>query len=276
MKVDFCKMQGLGNDFVVIDNLSSTLTLSSAQIRAISDRRLGVGCDQLLLLEKPVSRNVDFLYRIFNADGTPAEHCGNGVRCLARFVREKSLTHRSEIAFEAVGGRVESRFDVDGQVTVNMGCPVFEPMQVPFKTPTVSKKYSLIVGSQSLTIGVVSMGNPHAVVQVEDVDSASVETLGPAIQGHPSFPKGVNVGFSQCVSRNRLRLRVYERGVGETRACGTGACAAAVIGRVWGMLDEHVYVELTGGELFVSWDGDDRPVWMKGPATTVFEGCIDV
>lgn len=276
MKVNFCKMQGLGNDFVVIENLSSTLTLTPAQIRAISDRRLGVGCDQLLVLEKPVSANADFLYRIFNADGTPAEHCGNGVRCLARFAREKSLTERSEVTFEAAGGCVKSRIEVDEQVTVNMGCPVFEPTQIPFETPRVAKKYALMAGSQLLTIGVVSMGNPHAVLQVEDVDRASLETLGPAIQHHPSFPNGVNVGFAQWVSRNRVRLRVYERGVGETRACGTGACAAAVIGHVWDILDEHVDVELTGGELSISWDGGDRPVWMKGPATTVFEGSIDV
>lgn len=276
MKVNFRKMQGLGNDFVVIDNLSSTLTLTAAQIRAISDRRLGVGCDQLLLLEKPASAKADFLYRIFNADGTPAEHCGNGVRCLARFAREKSLIHQSEIAFEAVGGCVKSRIEADDQVTVNMGCPVFEPTQIPFKTPRVAKKYALMANSQSLTIGVVSMGNPHVVLQVEDLDSACLETLGAAIQQHSRFPNGVNVGFAQWVARDRVRLRVYERGVGETRACGTGACAAAVIGRLWDMLDEHVCVELTGGELFICWEGEDRPVWMKGPAMTVFEGSIEV
>jgi diaminopimelate epimerase len=276
MPVSFTKMHGLGNDFVVFDGVSQTIGLTPERVRHIADRRLGVGCDQVLLVERPHSREADFRYRIFNADGGEVEQCGNGARCFARFVRDHRLTTKDEIAVETLAGVIYPRIEADGQVTVNMGVPRFEPREVPFDAPARRAVYDLNVNGTDIEVSVLSMGNPHAVQRVDDVDRAPVATQGPLIERHPRFPKRVNAGFMQVVDRARIRLRVYERGAGETLACGTGACAAVVAGRARGWLDERVRVELPGGALSVAWRGEGEPVWKTGPATTVFEGSIDL
>jgi diaminopimelate epimerase len=276
MAIAFTKMHGLGNDFVVIDAISQAVSLTSEQIRRLADRRLGVGCDQVLLVERAQGGEADFRYRIFNADGGEVEQCGNGARCFVHFVRDHGLTDKAEITVETAGGLIRPRLETDGRVTVNMGVPRFAPGDVPFDAEAAALRYPLAIGKLTLHIGVVSMGNPHAVLQVNNVRSAPVAEWGPLIETHPRFPRRANAGFMEVVARDHIRLRVYERGAGETPACGTGACAAVAVGRRWGMLGETVRVELPGGDLTIRWQEDNNPVWMTGPAVRVFEGRIDL
>ena len=268
----FTKMQGLGNDFVVVDATTRPFDLSPAQIRMLADRRFGVGCDQVLVVEPPSSAAVDFRYRIFNADGGEVEQCGNGARCFVVFARARGLTDRREIRVETRSGVIVPRLEDDGQVTVDMGVPRFAPETVPFLGGTGAPVERLDVDGTILEVSVLSMGNPHAVQIVADVDAAPVATQGPRIEGHPRFPSRVNAGYMQVLDRDNIRLRVWERGAGETLACGTGACAAVVAGRRRGCLDARVTVATRGGALAIRWDGEGRPVWMTGPAAIVFEG----
>ncbi|HIP53106.1 MAG TPA: diaminopimelate epimerase [Chromatiales bacterium] len=272
----FTKMQGLGNDFVVFDAIHQQVELTPEQIRRIADRRFGVGCDQILLVEPPRDDRTDFHYRIFNADGSEVEQCGNGARCFARFVRDKGLTDKAEIDVGTRAGNIRLYVETDGRVRVNMGPPVLAPDKIPFVADEQHKSYLLEVEREQFSIAAVSMGNPHAVLQVKHVDEAPVHHVGPLIEHHPRFPQRVNVGFMEVVDRGHIRLRVYERGAGETLACGTGACAAVVAGRIQGLLDERVEVGLRGGDLVIEWQGGEAPVWMTGPAQTVFEGSIEL
>ena len=267
-------MHGLGNDFMVIDGINQKINLTPEQIKQWSDRRFGIGFDQLLLVEKPLTEQAEFLYRIYNADGSEVEQCGNGARCFARFVVDKGLTTSSIIPVETSSGLIKLKL-VGELVEVDMGAPVFEPQALPFVAEQPADEYSVDVDGQAVTFGAVSMGNPHAVIRIDDVNSAEVETLGPKMESHSLFPNRVNVGFMQVVDRASIRLRVYERGAGETLACGTGACAAVVSGVQRGWLDPQVRVSLAGGDLTISWPGGDAPVLMTGPATTVFEGQIE-
>ena len=267
----FTKMEGLGNDFVVVDATRAPFALTSDEIRRLADRRFGVGCDQLLVVE-PARGDADFRYRIFNADGGEVEQCGNGARCFVIFVRERRLTDQREIRVETAGGLIVPRLEDDGEVSVDMGVPRFAPHEIPFIDGTGKPSETLVVAGRDYRVSVVSMGNPHAVQIVDDVDAAPVGTIGPAIEAHPRFPMRVNAGFMQIVDRDTIRLRVYERGAGETLACGTGACAAVVAGRRLGLLDSNVRVRTRGGVLTIAWEGGDAPVIMKGPARTVFEG----
>lgn len=275
MKLKFTKMHGLGNDFVVLDGINQKIDLDRQQIRTLADRHFGIGCDQLLLVEK-AEGTADFRYRIFNADGGEVEQCGNGARCFVRYVHEHGLTHKNEIRIETLSGVISPKLEVNGDVTVNMGKPQFEPEEIPFIAEKRELTYSLEIQGRLVTISAVSMGNPHAVLLVQNVDTAPVEVDGALIEVHPRFPKKVNVGFMQIVDRSRIRLRVFERGAGETLACGTGACAAVVAGVRLGLLDRQVTVSTRGGELTINWDGNDAPVWMTGPAVTVFEGEINL
>ena len=275
MAIAFTKMHGLGNDFVMIDAISQDVSLTPEQICVLADRHFGVGCDQVLLVERPHGA-ADFRYRIFNADGGEVEQCGNGARCFVHFVRMQGLTDKNEITVETAGGTIHPRIEADGQVTVDMGVPRFAPKEIPFSADQENLRYELLVADATVTIGAVSMGNPHAVIQVDAVRDAPVATLGPLIERHPRFPKRVNAGFMEFVTPNHIRLRVYERGTGETLACGTGACAAVAVGRRWGMLEESVKVELPGGNLTIRWQGDNNPLWMTGPALRVFEGRIEI
>ena len=272
MQLKFTKMQGLGNDFVVVDGISQTIRLSPERIRQITDRNFGVGCDQLLLVEPATSPTADFHYRIFNADGGEVEQCGNGARCFARFVVDKRLTTKTEIRVETARGIILTRLESDGQVTVNMGTPQFAPIDIPFVAEMPALTYALQVGEETVDLSVLSMGNPHALQIVPDVDVAPVARQGPLIEHHERFPQRVNAGFMQILDSHRIRLRVYERGVGETLACGTGACAAVVTGIRLGLLVSPVSVSMRGGELVIRWDGDHAPVQMTGSAVTVFEG----
>jgi len=275
MRLKFTKMQGAGNDFVVLDGIGQKVALTSAQLRRLADRHFGVGADQVLLVEQPRAPGVDFRYRIFNADGGEVEQCGNGARCFVQFVRDKGMTAQTEIRVETLSGIIVPRLEVDGRVTVDMGRPTFDPARVPFQTDSDALVQPLDVGGVEVSVTVLSMGNPHAVQVVDDIDTAPVATLGPMIERHARFPQRVNAGFMQLVARDRIRLRVYERGAGETLACGTGACAAVVAGIRLGLLDSPVAVETRGGELTIAWQGADNPVWMTGPAETVFEGEIE-
>ncbi len=276
MKLKFTKMHGLGNDFVVLDGVRQNITLTPAQLRFLADRNFGVGCDQILLVEKPGQAGIDFRYRIFNGDGSEVEQCGNGARCFVRFVHEQGLTDRREIKVETKSGIISPRLEADGNVTVDMGKPVFAPDRIPFVSPTDAVIQPLQVGDQEVAITAVSMGNPHAVQVVEDVDTAPVAIQGPMIESHPRFPQRVNAGFLQVVDRHSVRLRVYERGAGETLACGTGACAAVVAGISRDLLDSPVRVSTRGGELSIAWNGPGTPVHMTGPAVTVFSGEIEL
>jgi diaminopimelate epimerase len=276
MTMQFTKMQGLGNDFVVIDAIHQDVELSPEQIRHLANRNFGIGCDQILLVEPAQHLHADFRYRIFNADGGEVEQCGNGARCFARYVQAKGLTDKNVITVETMKGLLVLTIRPDHQVTVNMGIPNFKPSEIPFMVSAEAQDYALSVGSETLRIGAVSMGNPHAVTQVDDIQRAPVATLGPVIEQHPAFPKRVNAGFMQVESPTAISVRVYERGAGETLACGSGACAAMVIGRHWGLLEETVHVRLTGGTLIISWPGEGRPVMMTGPAEFVFEGSIEL
>jgi len=276
MEIKFTKMHGLGNDFVVIDAINQSVSLTPEQIRFIANRRLGVGCDQLLMVEAPLTAEAEFRYRIFNADGGEVEQCGNGARCFARFVVEKGLTKNKQIPVETNSGLIVLELEENGEVTVNMGVPGFEPASLPFVADAVSELYGLETSRGEQSISAVSMGNPHAVLQVESVENAPVETLGPEIESHQRFPERVNVGFMQIISPDLIKLRVFERGAGETKACGTGACAAVAAGRVLGKLAESVKVSLPGGELVIRWSGENEPLFMTGPATHVFEGKISL
>ncbi|WP_426415158.1 diaminopimelate epimerase [Aestuariirhabdus sp. LZHN29] len=276
MLLRFTKMHGLGNDFAVIDLVTQHAHISADQVRRLADRNFGIGFDQMLIVEPPQNPDVDFRYRIFNADGSEVEQCGNGARCFARFVYDKKLTPKNRIRVETSSGDIELQITSNKDVSVNMGVPVLEPARIPFEAPSPAPTYALDVDGQPLTIGAVSMGNPHAVMLVEDVDSAQVLELGPRVEHHPQFPQRCNVGFLQVVSRKEIRLRVFERGVGETLACGTGACAALVAGRLRGLLDEEVTAQLRGGTLKLQWKGDNHPVIMTGPATRVYEGQIRI
>ncbi len=275
MRLKFTKMQGLGNDFVVIDAVNQSVCLSPAQRRLLADRHFGVGCDQILLVEGAVG-DADFRYRIYNADGGEVEQCGNGARCFVRYVHDRGMTQKNEIRVETSGGLIIPRLEANGEVSVNMGMPKFEPQQIPFIAEKRAMTYSIDISGRQVEISAVSLGNPHAVQLVEDVDGAPVITEGALIENHPSFPKRVNAGYMQVVDRTHIRLRVYERGAGETLACGTGACAAVVIGIERGLLQSTVQVNMRGGDLTVRWEGEDQPVWMTGPAVTVFDGEIEL
>lgn len=275
MELKFTKMHGLGNDFVVIDAISQDINLTTEQIIAMSDRHRGIGCDQLLLVEKPTIPQAEFRYRIFNSDGGEVEQCGNGARCFAVFVRQQGLTTNDIIPVETAGGLIELKIKAE-QVAVDMGTPDFTPQSLPFIVDNQAESYNLMVNGAEYAIGAVSMGNPHAVMLVADLDEVDIDMLGRAIEGHPQFPNRVNAGFMQVISRNEIRLRVFERGVGETQACGTGACAAVAVGRLHGKLDEQVTVHLVGGDLTIRWSGEGQPLMMTGPATTVFDGKINI
>jgi len=276
MNLRFTKMHGLGNDFVVIDGITQTVALTPEQCRHLADRHFGIGCDQILLVEKPTRDDVDFRYRIFNADGGEVEQCGNGARCFVRFVHDKQLTNKTSIRVETASGIIEPRLLDNGQVTVNMGAPRFAPADIPFVATAEALTYPLKVGTHTLEISALSMGNPHAVLKVNDLDSAPVDILGAAIEAHQRFPQRVNAGFMQVLTPHDIRLRVFERGAGETLACGTGACAAAVAGIRQDWLKSPVSVHTRGGDLIIEWAGKDQPVYMTGPAVTVFEGAIEI
>jgi len=276
MKLRFTKMHGLGNDFVVFDGVTQAVALSPEQCRRIADRHFGVGCDQILLVEQPTRDDVDFRYRIFNADGGEVEQCGNGARCFVRFVYEKGLTAKTAIRVETASGVIEPRLLANGQVTVDMGAPRFAPADIPFAAEAEALAYPLAVGQHVIEIAALSMGNPHAVLRVNDLDSAPVDILGAAIEAHARFPQRVNAGFMQVLTPHDIRLRVYERGAGETLACGTGACAAAVAGIRQGWLQSPVSIHTRGGDLVIEWTGKGQPVYMTGAAETVFEGEIEL
>ncbi len=276
MRLKFTKMHGLGNDFVVLDATTTPVNLTASQLKFLADRHFGVGCDQVLQVEPARSPDTDFYYRISNADGGEVEQCGNGARCFVRFVHERGLTRKTEIRVGTAAGVIVPRLEADGQVTVNMGAPVFEPERIPFVTRERAPTYELAVDKNIIIINSLSMGNPHAVQVVADVDTAPVASEGPLIESHPRFPRRVNAGYMQIVDRGHIRLRVYERGAGETLACGTGACAAVVAGIMRGLLDDTVRVTTRGGDLGISWAGEGRPVMMTGPAVTVFEGEIEI
>ena len=275
MRLRFSKMHGIGNDFVVADATRSPLP-SAERIRRLADRRIGVGCDQVLMAVRPADPGCDLGVVIFNADGSRAGQCGNGMRCMAVFARERGLVASDVITFETRGGSVLARIQDGGSVRVRMGVPRFEPDEIPIASPRRAASYALDIGGEEVRFVAVSMGNPHAVIRVPDVERAPVARLGAALQAHPFFPEGVNVGFAQPLSRDRLRLRVFERGVGETRACGSGACAAVVAGRLGGDLDADARVELAGGTLGIRWQGEDEAVWMTGPTAWVFDAEIEL
>jgi diaminopimelate epimerase len=272
VRLKFTKMQGLGNDFVVLDGITQPIDLSAPQLKRLADRHFGVGCDQILVVEKAGRDDVDFRYRIFNADGGEVEQCGNGARCFVQFVRHHGLTAKRVIRVETRGGIIEPRVEDDGQVTVDMGFPRFASAEIPFVGGSSDIVQPLEVDGASIAVSVVSMGNPHAVQVVDNVDDAPVLAQGPRIERHPRFPKGVNAGYMQVVDRANIRLRVWERGAGETMACGTGACAAVASGIRRGLLDSPVRVTTRGGTLTIAWHGGQSPVFMTGPAATVFEG----
>jgi len=274
MLVRFTKMHGLGNDFMVIDAVSQRVRLTPKIVCRLADRHTGIGFDQLLLVEPPSRPDMDFRYRIFNADGSEVEHCGNGARCFGRFVRERRLTVKDEIHVETARGQAILYLLPDRQVDVDMGVPELRPAEIPFTAEQQAATYRVEANGEQVELSAVSMGNPHGVVLVDNVDTAPVATLGPVLEAHPRFPKKANIGFMQVVNRGEIRLRVYERGAGETLACGTGACAAVVAGRLRGLLDEEVVVHLPGGDLRIHWAGEGQPLRMVGPATTVFEGQI--
>ena len=290
MRLKFTKMQGAGNDFVVVDGVTRAVEITPERAKRIADRHFGVGCDQVLLVEEPSRKDADFRYRIWNADGGEVEQCGNGARCFVRFVHDQGLTKKKEIRVETLSGVIVPRLEADGQVSVDMGAPIFEPERVPFddsgivpigkNSPQPPLTWPLEVAGRSVQVAVLSMGNPHAVQTVADVDSAPVTTEGPLIERHPRFPRRVNAGYMQVVARTRIRLRVWERGAGETLACGTGACAAVVAGIREGLLEESVQVDTRGGRLTIRWAGVENDpncaVWMTGPAMTVFEGEIEI
>ena len=272
MHFHFSKMHGLGNDFMVVDCITQNIFFSPDLIRRLADRHTGVGFDQLLVVEAPYDPETDFHYRIFNADGSEVEQCGNGARCFARFVRMKGLTNKYSINVSTKKGKMVLKIEENDLITVNLGIPEFEPSKIPFKAKQPEKTYILRTDAHTLFCGAVSMGNPHVVTVVDDVDTADVDTLGPLLESHERFPERVNAGFMQVVNREEVRLRVYERGAGETQACGSGACGAVAVGITQGVLAENVKVSLPGGDLHISWQGPGKPLYMTGPATHVFDG----
>jgi diaminopimelate epimerase len=283
MKLKFTKMHGAGNDFIVVDAINQQVDLSIDQWRRLADRRFGIGADQILVVERPLDADVDFRYRIFNNDGGEVEQCGNGSRAFVRFVVDKGLTQARSIRVETMSGIISPRLEDDGSVTVDMGAPRLVPADVPFDETGLAGMvqgddtlWPLPVGAETVFVSVVSMGNPHAVQVVDDVDAAPVEETGPLIERHVRFPKRVNAGYLQVVDRHHIRLRVFERGAGETLACGTGACAAVVAGIRRGLLDSPVRVSARGGELSIAWAGPDQPVYLSGPAVSVFEGEVEI
>ena len=273
MRVAFTKMHGLGNDFIVFEAPADAVIPAEA-IQRLANRRTGVGFDQALILQPPRQSGTDVFYRIFNADGSEVEQCGNGARCIGRIMADK--LSRREVIMDSPGGRIDALLRDDGLVSVDMGEPEFDPASLPFEASRVADVYPLQVGESELRISAVSMGNPHAVIQVPSVREAAVDTLGPAVENHPRFPNRTNVGFMEVVNRSHIRLRVFERGVGETMACGTGACAAVAAGLRLGLLDPEVTVDATGGRMIIRWEGPGKHLWMTGPATTVFEGTVDI
>lgn len=287
MKLHFTKMHGAGNDFIVIDAINQDIDFTPAQWQRLADRRFGIGADQILVVEKPRLPGCDFRYRIYNNDGGEVEQCGNGARAFVKFVSEKGLSDKASIRVETMAGIIAPRLEIDGSITVDMGAPVLEPQLVPFEAEGldgVAQGNDLLWpldlplpgGAATVLVSVVSMGNPHAVQVVDDVDAQDLETSGPLIEHHPRFPRRVNAGYMQVIDRQHVKLRVYERGAGETLACGTGACAAAVAGILRGLLDTPVRISARGGELSIAWQGPGQPVLMTGPAVTVFEGTIEL
>ncbi len=276
MLINFTKMHGLGNDFVVIDAINQAIELDAEQVRRIADRHFGVGCDQLLLVERPLRQNADFKYRIFNADGSEVAQCGNGARCFARFVSDKGLTDKNPVIVDTDAGQLLLRFDDQGLITVNMGVPRHAPEQIPLAVAEQALLYQAQLNNTVVSFAAVSMGNPHAVIVVEDVATAPVEQWGAQMESHSLFPERANIGFMQIVDRQTVKLRVYERGAAETLACGSGACAAVVAGVELGLLDRQVDVSLPGGHLNINWEGRGKPVLMSGPAVTVFEGQMQI
>jgi diaminopimelate epimerase len=274
MQINFTKMQGTGNDFVVVDAINQNVVLTAEQIHHIADRHFGVGCDQLLLIEKTDRDDAEFRYRIFNADGNEVEQCGNGARCFARYVTERKMTSSQVIPVETAGGLIYLHLEDDDFVSVNMGEPDFQPESLPFEASGTPEYHELKLDDEKYAIGAVSIGNPHAVLLVDSINEAPVETLGPIIRVHQRFPQGVNVGFMEIVDRHHIRLRVYERGVGETLACGSGACAAVAVGIRNRLLDADVRAELRGGDLTIRWAGEGSNIIMTGAAETVYEGQI--
>ncbi|MEO6699166.1 MAG: diaminopimelate epimerase [Paraperlucidibaca sp.] len=274
MRLEFTKMHGLGNDFLMLDLVSQRARLDAPLIRRLADRHTGVGFDQLLIVEAPTRPDVDFRYRIFNADGSEVSQCGNGARCFARFVRDRRLTRKDQLLVETSSGVIKLNITRNGWVTVDMGSPRLMPKDIPFLAPDMAVDYDLALPDRTLRIAAVSMGNPHAVLRVESVASAAVAELGPLIEAHRCFPERVNAGFMEVVHRGLIRLRVYERGAGETLACGTGACAAVVAGIRWGVLDPEVRVALPGGELTIAWAGGESPVLMTGPTARAYDGVL--
>tara|TARA_Y100001936_G_scaffold254058_1_gene324232 strand:+ start:5710 stop:6537 length:828 start_codon:yes stop_codon:yes gene_type:complete len=275
MKYKFTKMHGLGNDFVLINCINQSINLRTEQLRYIANRRIGVGCDQILLIEK-ARGNADFYYRIFNADGNEVEQCGNGARCFARYIYDQGMTQKKEIRVETLNGIIIPKLKANGEITVNMGIPKFEPKEIPFIADERKLTYLLNINKKQIELSVLSMGNPHAVQVIEDINKAQILTEGALIENHSRFPKNVNAGYMQILNRKHINLRVYERGVGETPSCGTGACAAVVTGVTRGLLDSTVKVSTVEGNLSISWEGQNNPVWMTGPATSVFDGEIEL
>ncbi len=276
MLLRFTKMHGLGNDFVVLDLITQSVRLDAPLIRFLADRHRGIGCDQVLVVEPPTDPDMDFLYRIYNQDGSEAQQCGNGARCVAKFIRDRRLSAKRRLRVQTLGGPISMSCGKGNVVTVSMGIPRLAPQEIPFAAARQATVYTLDACGQPVEISAVSMGTPHAVLGVAEVETAPVATLGPVLEQHPDFPERTNVGFMQVLDRGEVRLRVFERGAGETMACGSGACAAVVAGRIRGLLDERVRVHLPGGFLQIEWRGEGDPLMMTGPATTVFEGQIAI
>jgi diaminopimelate epimerase len=276
MLMKFTKMHGLGNDFVVIDAVTQNIRVTASMARRLASRTLGIGCDQILVIEPPSDPNIDFNYRIFNRDGGEVEQCGNGARCLARFVKDRRLTGKSSIRVKTCNRVIELRINTDNLVSVDMGIPVFTPEEIPFKANQTAAVYDIDVAGRSYEAAAISMGNPHVVLLVDDVQTAPVNELGPLLECHERFPDRVNVGFMQIVDRQHINLRVFERGVGETAACGSGACAAAVAAMRQELVDSEITTHLTGGDLTIQWQGEGQALFMTGPAVSVFHGRIKI
>ncbi len=272
--MQFSKMHGLGNDFMVVDGVTQNVFLTEEIIQKLADRHRGIGFDQLLLVEPPYDPELDFHYRIFNADGSEVSQCGNGARCFARFVTLKGLTNKQDIHVSTAKGKMVLSLKENGQVRVNMGEPIWEPAQIPFTANKFEKNYILRTSLQTVLCGVVSMGNPHCVLQVEDIQTAPVNELGPLLENHERFPERANIGFMQVINRNHIKLRVFERGAGETQACGSGACGAVAVGIMQGLLDSKVQVDLPGGSLMIEWEGVGHPLYMTGDATHIYDGFV--
>ncbi len=274
MQTRFTKMHGLGNDFVVLDAVRQSIRLTTDIIKRIADRNLGIGCDQVLVIEPPTDRNIDFNYRIFNCDGSEVEQCGNGARCIGRYIKDQQLSGKKTLRIKTKNRVMEITTTTKNMITANMGEPSFIPADIPLDSEQKNDLYSIDINNSSLKIAALSVGNPHAVLQVDNIDQADVETIGTLIQKHSLFPESVNVGFMQIIDRQNLALRVYERGVGETQACGSGACAAAVAAIKQGLVDKTIEIKLLGGKLTIEWQGEGQPILMTGPAETVFHGKI--